>query len=126
MEAIAVTAQKRKVEVINQVEPKILTPTDVKLRMLEAGVCGTDKEICAFEYGTPPSGSEQLVIGHELLGEVVEVGLKVTRVKVVDLVVPMVRRPCPHDYCIAFRADRQDFCFTGEFHECRIKDSNGF
>jgi gluconolactonase len=62
MEAIAVTAQKRKVEVINQVEPKILTPTDVKLRMLEAGVCGTDKEICAFEYGTPPSGSEQLVI----------------------------------------------------------------
>jgi glucose 1-dehydrogenase len=76
MEAIAVTAQKRKVEVINQVEPKILTPTDVKLRMLEAGVCGTDKEICAFEYGTPPSGSEQLVIGHESLGEVVEVGRK--------------------------------------------------
>jgi hypothetical protein len=62
VEAIAVTPQKRKVEVINQAEPKILTPTDVKLRMLEAGVCGTDKEICAFEYGTPPSGSEQLVI----------------------------------------------------------------
>jgi hypothetical protein len=54
MEAIAVTPQKRKVEVINQAEPKILTATDVKLRMLEAGVCGTDKEICAFEYGTPP------------------------------------------------------------------------
>jgi glucose 1-dehydrogenase len=42
--------------------------------MLEAGVCGTDKEICAFEYGTPPVGSEQLVIGHVSLGEVVEVG----------------------------------------------------
>jgi glucose 1-dehydrogenase len=126
VEAIAVTPQNRKVEVINQAEPKILTPTDVKLRMLEAGLCGTDKEICAFEYGTPPSGSEQLVIGHESLGEVVEVGPNVTRVKVGDLVVPMVRRPCPHDYCVACRADRQDFCFTGDFQERGIKERHGF
>lgn len=122
MEAIAVTPQKRKVEIINQSEPTILSPTDVKLRMLEAGVCGTDKEICAFEYGIPPSGSEQLVIGHESLGEVVEVGLKVTRVTVGDLVVPMVRRPCPHDYCVACRSGRQDFCFTGDFQERGIKE----
>jgi threonine dehydrogenase-like Zn-dependent dehydrogenase len=126
MEAIAVTPQKRTVEIINQAEPKILYPTDVKLRMLEAGVCGTDKEICAFEYGTPPVGSEQLVIGHESLGEVVEVGPKVTRVKVGDLVVPMVRRPCPHDSCMACRSDRQDFCFTGDFQECGIKQRHGF
>jgi threonine dehydrogenase-like Zn-dependent dehydrogenase len=126
MKAIAVTPQKRTVEIIHQAEPKILAPTDVKLRMLEAGVCGTDKEICAFEYGTPPSGSEQLVIGHESLGEVVEIGPKVTRVKVGDLVVPMVRRPCPHDYCVACRADRQDFCFTGDFQERGIKQRHGF
>ena len=72
MKAIAVMPQIKEVAIINQPEPKILSPTDVKLRMLEAGVCGTDKEICAFEYGIPPSGSEQLVIGHESLGEVVE------------------------------------------------------
>jgi len=126
MEAIAVTPKKRKVEIINQAEPKILSPTDVKLRMLEAGVCGTDKEICAFEYGAPPSGSEQLVIGHESLGEVVDVGSKVTRVKLGDLVVPMVRRPCPHATCIACRADRQDFCFTGDFQERGIKERHGF
>jgi glucose 1-dehydrogenase len=126
MKAIAVTPQKKKVEIINQAEPKILAPSDVKLRMLEAGVCGTDKEICAFEYGTPPAGSEQLVIGHESLGEVVEIGPKVTRVNVGDLVVPMVRRPCPHDYCVACRADRQDFCFTGDFQERGIKQRHGF
>ncbi|HXV79791.1 MAG TPA: alcohol dehydrogenase catalytic domain-containing protein, partial [Candidatus Binatia bacterium] len=126
MDAIAVTPQKRKVEIIHQAEPKIVSPTHVKLRMLEAGVCGTDKEICAFQYGTPPSGSEELVIGHESLGEVVEIGPKVTRVKVGDLVVPMVRRPCPHDYCVACRADRQDFCFTGDFQERGIKDRHGF
>jgi threonine dehydrogenase-like Zn-dependent dehydrogenase len=126
MKAIAVMPQIKEVAIINQPEPKILSPTDVKLRMLEAGICGTDKEICAFEYGTPPAGSEQLVIGHESLGEVVEVGPQVTRVKVGDFVVPMVRRPCPHDYCLACRADCQDFCFTGDFQERGIKERHGF
>lgn len=126
MKAIAVTPQKRILGIINQAEPHILAPTDVKLRMLEAGVCGTDREICAFEYGTPPAASEQLVIGHESLGEVVEIGPKVTRVKAGDLVVPMVRRPCDHDECTACRSDRQDFCFTGDFQERGIKERHGF
>ncbi len=126
MKAIAVTPKKREVGIVNQPEPGISAPTDVKLRMLEAGVCGTDREICAFEYGTPPSGSEHLVIGHESLGEVVEIGPGVTRVKVGDLVVPMVRRPCPHDDCVACRENRQDFCFTGDFKERGIKEQHGF
>jgi threonine dehydrogenase-like Zn-dependent dehydrogenase len=126
MRAIAVTPGKKEVSIINQPEPNLSSPFDVKLRMLEAGVCGTDKEICAFEYGTPPSASEQLVIGHESLGEVVAIGAKVTRVKLGDLVVPMVRRPCPHDYCVACRADRQDYCFTGDFQERGITERHGF
>lgn len=126
MKAIAVTPKKRELGIIDQPEPKISSPTHVKLRMLEAGVCGTDKEIAAFEYGTPPAGSDQLVIGHESLGEVIEVGPRVTRVKIGDLVVPMVRRPCPHDNCMACRSDRQDFCFTGDFKERGIKEAHGF
>ena len=126
MQAIAVTPNKKEVSIINQPEPKLSSPFDVKLRILEAGVCGTDKEVCAFEYGTPPAGSQQLVIGHESLGEVVEVGPEVTRVKLGDLVVPMVRRPCPHETCIACRSDRQDFCFTGDFKERGIKEAHGF
>ena len=126
MRAIAVTPATKQVGMIDQPEPKLGSPSDVKLRMLEAGVCGTDKEICAFEYGTPPSGSEQLVIGHESLGEVIEVGAKVTRVTVGDLVVPMVRRPCHHDDCLACRSSRQDFCFTGDFKERGIKEQHGF
>ena len=126
MRAIAVMPSVKKVAIIDQAEPKISTPTEVKLRMIEAGVCGTDKEICAFEYGTPPDGSDYLVIGHESLGEVVAVGANVTRVKIGDLVVPMVRRPCPHDYCPACRIGRQDFCFTGDFTERGIKQRHGF
>jgi threonine dehydrogenase-like Zn-dependent dehydrogenase len=126
MRAIAVTPASKTVGIIDHAEPEITSATHVKLRMIEAGVCGTDREICAFDYGTPPSGSQYLIIGHESLGEVVEIGSRVARVKPGDLVVPMVRRPCPHEHCMACRAARQDFCFTGDFTERGIKEQHGF
>src|SRR6266404_6183166 len=126
MRAVAVTPETKQLGLIDLPEPRLCSPTDVKLPMLEAGVCGTDREICVFEYGIPPAGSAELVIGHESLGEVIEVGADVTRVKVGDLVVPMVRWPCQHDYCLACRSDRQDFCFTGDFQERGIKQRHGF
>ena len=104
MRAVAVDPGTREVQLIAQPVPSLVAPTDVKLRILEVGICGTDREICSFEYGTPPSGSRHLVIGHESLGEIVEVGSGATGVRVGDLVVPMVRRPCPHDHCRACRA----------------------
>ena len=36
------------------------------------GVCGTDREIVAGDYGWAPEGVERLVIGHESLGRVRE------------------------------------------------------
>ncbi len=126
MKAIAVVPGTREVRLIEQEAPPVTAPTHVKLRMLDVGVCGTDREICAFQYGIPPEGTEHLVIGHESLGEVVEVGPAVTRLKQGDLVVPMVRRPCAHDDCAACRAGRQDFCFTGDFSERGIKNLHGF
>src|SRR5207253_1600797 len=103
MKAVAVVPGKRQVQLIEQEPPPLASPTAVRLRMLEVGVCGTDREICAFQYGTPPAGSEHLVIGHESLGQVVEVGPEVTRLARGDLVVTMVRRPCPHAECGACR-----------------------
>jgi len=94
--------------------------------MLDVGICGTDKEIVSFEYGTPPPGSAYLIIGHESLGEVVAVGPQVTRVKVGDLAVPTVRRPCTDPSCIACRADRQDFCYSGQFTERGINQRHGY
>jgi threonine dehydrogenase-like Zn-dependent dehydrogenase len=126
MKAIAVTPGTKKLVLLDKDEPKLKSATDVKIRMLDVGICGTDREICSFEYGTPPRGSDSLVIGHESLGRVVEIGSRVTRVKVGDIVVPMVRRPCPHDHCVACRSGRQDFCYTGDFTERGIKEANGF
>ncbi|MEW6271755.1 MAG: glucose 1-dehydrogenase [Thermodesulfobacteriota bacterium] len=126
MKAIAVIPQRREVRLVDEAEPHLQRATDVKLRILDVGVCGTDREICSFEYGVPPARHDHLVIGHESLGEVVETGRGVSRVAVGDLVVPMVRRPCVHEGCTACRSERQDFCYTGEFRERGIKEAHGF
>ena len=126
MQAVAVFPYSREVGLIQVEEPQIAHPTDVKQRMLEVGICGTDKEICSFQYGTPPDGSDFLILGHESLGEVVEVGPEVRDIAVGDLVVSMVRRPCAHAECHACRAGRQDFCVTGDFTERGIKGLHGF
>ena len=126
MKAIAVFPSTREIKLIDHPEPRPAAPDEALLRMLDIGVCGTDKEICAFQYGTPPSGGDYLVLGHESLGEVVSVGRDVTRVKPGDLVVPSVRRPCPQPDCAACRHDRQDFCFTGEFTERGINRAHGY
>jgi threonine dehydrogenase-like Zn-dependent dehydrogenase len=126
MRAGAVFPGQRKLEMVALDEPKISSPTQVKLRMLDVGVCGTDREICHFHYGTPPEGFEFLVLGHESLGEVVETGSGITRVRCGDLVTPMVRHACPHADCVACRSGRQDFCYTGNFQERGIKRLHGF
>jgi glucose 1-dehydrogenase len=126
MKAIAVFPRTHEVKLIDHEEPEITTPTQVKLRMLEVGVCGTDKKITSFQFGTPPAGSDYLIIGHESLAEVVEVGPEVRAVKRGDLVVSAVRGPCPHVYCRACRMGHQDFCFTGDFTEHGIKEAHGF
>ena len=117
MKAAAVFPAKKSLEVVNDFpEPKLSGPTSVKVRVLNVGVCGTDREIASFQYGFPlPAGSEFLVMGHECLGEIVEAGPEVRDFKPGDLVIPMVRRPCDHAGCIACRAGRQDFCYTGDY-----------
>jgi glucose 1-dehydrogenase len=126
MRAVAVYPTQRKVQVIDHPEPKLTSATQARMRVLDVGVCGTDREIISFQYGTPPVGFDYLIIGHESLSEVVEIGSKVSKVKRDDLVVMTVRRPCPHPECVACRAGRQDFCYTGDFTERGIKQNHGY
>jgi threonine dehydrogenase-like Zn-dependent dehydrogenase len=128
MKAAAVFPEKKSLAVVNDFpEPKLESPTAVKLRVLHVGVCGTDREIASFQYEfPPPAGSPYLVIGHECLGEIVETGSAVHDLKPGDLVIPTVRRPCNHPDCVPCRAGRQDFCRTGDYHERGIKSMHGF
>ncbi len=126
MKAVAVFPGSQEVKIVEREFPRISQPDQVTLRMLDIGICGTDKEICSFEYGTPPPGDDHLVIGHESMAEVVHVGTAVERLQPGDLVVPSVRRPCPHPGCLACRSGHQDYCYTGDFSERGIKEAHGY
>src|SRR4051812_3275769 len=100
MEAVGVIPNAHEVRLVNHPSPELRADQEIKIRSLEVGICGTDREICSFVYGSPPPGSDYLVLGHECLGEVVEVGAAVSKIKPGDLVVPSVRRPCAHPECL--------------------------
>jgi threonine dehydrogenase-like Zn-dependent dehydrogenase len=126
MRAIAVFPGQRELRMVEVRPPSPGGEHDVTVRVREVGICGTDREICAFHYGTPPAGREALVLGHEAMGEVVDVGPSVRRLKRGDLVALTVRRPCNEPSCVACRVGRQDFCVTGRFKERGIKEADGF
>ena len=126
MKAVAVVPSKKELRLVNHPMPQLSDGNQIKVQTLDVGICGTDREICTFVYGSPPEGDDYLVLGHESLGRVVEVGDNVTRLKVGDLVVPSVRRPCSDPNCNPCRNDKQDYCINGQFTERGIKEVHGF
>ncbi|HJK95077.1 MAG TPA: glucose 1-dehydrogenase [Polyangiaceae bacterium LLY-WYZ-15_(1-7)] len=126
MKALGVFPNEKKLAIVDHPAPSIEAPTQVKFKTLEVGVCGTDKEIAHHLHGVPPEGDDYLILHHEALGEVTEVGDAVEGFEVGDLVVPTVRRPCGDPECTACAEGRQDFCFTGKFTERGIVGAHGF
>ncbi|GIH14634.1 glucose 1-dehydrogenase [Rugosimonospora africana] len=88
------------------------------------GLCGTDAEIVAADYGEAPPGSELLVLGHENLGRVAEAPAG-SGLSAGDLVVGIVRRPDPVP-CGACAAGEWDMCRNGQYVEHGIKGLHGF
>jgi threonine dehydrogenase-like Zn-dependent dehydrogenase len=126
MRALAAYPDSAEVRVVDVAEPPEPTGHQVRLAVLEVGICGTDRDIAAFEYGEPPHGSDHLILGHEVVAEVIDTGPLVTTVNTGDLAVLTVRRPCAVPTCRACAAGRQDFCTTGEFSERGIKHAHGY
>lgn len=126
MKAIQVTPKvSNSLALIEASDPQI-GEHDVLVRVLQAGIDGTDLEIEDGLYGEAPVGSDYLILGHESLGRIAQVGLKAERLSVGDLVVASVRRPCPHDWCLPCRAGQNDMCVTGDYRERGIRGEHGF
>jgi glucose 1-dehydrogenase len=98
-------------------------PDDVRIKVIEAGICGTDREIIESKFGSAPAGSTSLVIGHEVLGEVEAVGGNVAAIVPGDLVTATVRRPCGCPQCAA---GASDFCADLRYTERGIIGLHGF
>jgi len=99
-------------------------PGELKVRVLECGICGTDHDIVDGKYGSAPAGASYLILGHENLGEVVETDPAVPGFAAGDLVVATVRRGCGR--CRFCFANRSDFCETGGFTERGIGGAHGY
>jgi len=96
----------------------------VLVQGLEVGLCGTDIEIVAGQYGQAPPGEDLLVLGHENLGRVIAAPAG-SRLSAGDLVVGIVRRPDPVP-CAACAAGEWDMCRNGRYVEHGIKGLPGF
>jgi L-iditol 2-dehydrogenase len=99
----------RQMEIREVPEPVIKDACDVKIKMVVAGVCGSD-----IHYYTQGKIGSQVVnypfaVGHEGAGIVAETGTDVKRVKPGDKVAIEPAIPC-HD-C--------DQCLAGRHHTCR-------
>jgi L-iditol 2-dehydrogenase len=104
-----VLAGIRKIEIVEQPPPALQHPTDVLLRIVRVGICGSD-----IHYYTQGRIGDQIVnfpysIGHECSAVVADVGKQVTRFKPGDLVVVDPSVSC--GTC--------DQCQIGHFHTCR-------
>lgn len=72
--------------------PEIKFATDVKIRILGASICGTDVAILADPPRVPAVPG--IVLGHECVGEVVEVGPEVRALQVGDHIILDNNIPC--------------------------------
>ena len=106
---------------VGEVEEVRAREGEVPVRVLEVGVCGTDREIIEGHFGVPPEDDRTLVLGHELLGVVERDGHGYTRG---DLVTATVRRSCAH--CRACDDGAPDSCLTGDYSERGITRLHGF
>jgi len=124
MKAIAITPGTKEVHIVDRPEPKLSAPDEIKLRVLRVGICGTDREEASGGRADAPPGKKELVIGHEMFGQVEEVGSQVQNVQPGDFGCFTVRRGCGH--CPACLNNRSDMCSTGDYTERGIKQRDGY
>jgi glucose 1-dehydrogenase len=99
-------------------------PASLLVQTTALGVCGTDREIIAGNYGWAPAGNKRLVLGHESLGRVLEAP-ETSDFSAGDLVVGIVRRPDPVP-CPACGIGEWDMCRNGLYTERGIKALDGY
>lgn len=97
---------------VKEVElPKVLE-NDVKIQVKVAGICGSD--IHTYK-GLHPFRKPPVIIGHELSGEVVEIGSNVSTVKIGDKVTVEPQVGC----------GKCEYCLKGLVNYCELRTAPG-
>ena len=102
---------KQNVEVVDVPDPKILNSRDAIVKISSTAICGSDLHLY---NGLVPTMKKGDVLGHEFMGEVVEVGERVGNLRVGDRVV--VPFPIACGACQA--------CERGQYSVCENSNPN--
>lgn len=94
-------------------DPKILNPHDAIVRVTLTAICGSDLHLYD---GRIPGMKRGDILGHEFMGEVVEIGREVERLKVGDRVVVPFPISCGSCY----------YCKNGMFSLCDNSNPNAW
>ena len=95
----------RRIRVSDKPMPEIKHPEDVIVRVTRSCICGSDLHLY---NGNVPDTRVGMTFGHEFVGEVVEIGSEVTKLKVGDMVLVPFNVAC----------GRCHFCKQGLFGNC--------
>ena len=96
---------KQKVQVVDVPDPKILNTRDCIVKVTSTAICGSDLHLY---NGFVPTMERGDILGHEFMGEVVEVGADVKNLTVGDRVV--VPFPIACGACAACSAELYSLC----------------
>ena len=88
-------------------EPKV-GPNDVLIRVGKTAICGTDMHIYLWDQWAQKTIPVPMAVGHEYVGEIVELGSEVQGFKVGDRVSGEGHITC--GYCRNCRAGRRHLC----------------
>ena len=94
---------------IEEVEIPPVQPGHVKVRVRAGGICGSDLHYYQHGGFGAVRLRQPMILGHEIAGEVIEVGAEVTRVQVGDHVAVNPSQPCGHCH----------FCRQGQPNQCQ-------
>jgi threonine dehydrogenase-like Zn-dependent dehydrogenase len=104
---------KRKIEVREVPDPKILNQRDCIVKITSTAICGSDLHLY---NGFMPTMEHGDVLGHEFMGEVVEVGREVKNLAVGDRVVVPFPIACGHCW----------HCAQGLYSTCENSNPNSW
>lgn len=104
MKAIQVVGPHQ-IRIIEKEVPSITEENEVLIKVRMVGICGSDMHIY---HGTNPLATLPRVIGHEVTGEVAQVGKGVSGLSIGDRVVTEPISTCGQ--CYACRSGRQNVC----------------
>jgi threonine 3-dehydrogenase len=108
MRALVKTSAQPGLTATDRPDPKP-GPTDAIIRVTATSLCGTDAHIYNWDPWAHSRIHPPRIIGHEMCGEVVEVGAEVTLVKIGNYVAAESHITCGH--CFQ--------CRTGQAHVCK-------